>query len=336
MKSHEMSRNLKIIIAGMVVFMILKGCSSCSRSDQSLEIIRPVKVKKGDLTVTVAATGEIKPYNRVEIKPPIAGRVDNVLVNEGDNVRQGQVLAWLSSIDRAALMDAARSQGEAEYKTWQNAYKPAPLMAPLDGKVIVRAVEPGQTVTTTDPVVVISDRLIVKALVDETDLAQIEMGQKTEIRLDAFRNKIILGEVDHISHESQLVNNVNVYDIDIVLNDTPPSLRSGMTANVTLMVADRKDVLLVPSEAIMEWPRKTKRPEGAEFAVYKKDFGKLAPVPIQIGESDGRMTEIVGGLREGMEIQIVRRKQSKTTSAFSSPGPGRPGGGGGGGSRNRS
>ncbi|HTL48935.1 MAG TPA: HlyD family efflux transporter periplasmic adaptor subunit [Verrucomicrobiae bacterium] len=310
--------------------------TGCSKSGSSLEVIRMVKTRKGDMNVTAAATGEVKPYNRVEIKPPIAGRVEEVLVKEGDSVTQGQVLAWMSSTERAALLDAARSRGPEEYQKWLNSYKPAPLLAPLDGKIIVRAVEPGQTVTPTDPIVVISDRLIIKALVDETDLAQITLGQKTQIHLDAYPDKIIDGKVDHISYESQLVNNVNVYDIDILPDEIPPAFRSGMTANVTFLVSEHPDVLLLPSEAIVEWPRKVKRPEGAQFAVYKKDFGRLTPVPVQIGASDGRMTEITSGLKPGQEVAITRKKQSQTGSAFSPMGGGRQGGGGGSGSRGRS
>ncbi len=325
MKFKPSPKHLKIAAAVLGIIFIFRGCSSCGKSGDELQIVRSEKVTSGDLIVTATATGEVKPYNRVEIKAPISGRVEQVLVQEGDDVHQGQVLAWMSSTERAALLDAARSRGEEEFKQWQNAYKPAPLMAPLDGKIIVRGVEPGQTVTTADPIVVISDRLIIKAMVDETDLSKIEMGQKAQIFPDAYRNKIINGKVDHISHESQLINNVNVYDVDIVPEEIPASFRSGMTANVTFLISERKGVLLVPSEAIAQWPKKLPRPGKGEFAVYKKDFGKLTPIPVEIGESDGRMTEVTSGLKEGMEIQIVRKKQdAKTKSAFSPMGQRRP------------
>ena len=190
----------------------------------------------------------------------------------------------------------------------------APLLAPLDGMIIVRAVEPGQTVTTADPVVVLSDRLIVEALVDETDLASIALGQKTAIQLDAYPKEILWGKVDHIMYESKLTNNVNVYAVDILPETIPPAFRSGMTANVTFIVKEKKEVLLVPSEAVVEWPRKVPKPNGAEFAVYEKGFGgKLVPLAIRIGDSDGRMTEITEGLKEGMEIVIAQKKQKETS-----------------------
>jgi macrolide-specific efflux system membrane fusion protein len=284
-------------------------------------VVRTAKVSRGDLSVTVTATGTVKPYNRVEIKAPIPGRIEEVLVREGEEVKRGQVLARMSSVERAALLDAARSQGDAAVKRWEEAYKVAPLLAPLDGMIIVRSVEPGQTVTTADPVVVLSDRLIVEALVDETDLAMIKLGQRVEIRLDAYPQDVFLGKVDHITFESKLENNVNVYAIDILPERVPGSFRSGMTTNVTFVVKEEKNILQVPSEAVVEGSKDRRSPSPG-FAVYRKTFsGGLELVPVKVGDSDGRMSSIVEGLKEGMEIAIVRKKEKQKSAN-----PFRPGG----------
>ncbi len=317
-----------LIFAG-VVFLIFK-ISSCGKSAGSLEILHSVHVKKGNIKILVESTASVKPYNRVEIKPPISGRVDQVLVEEGDQVKQGQVLAWMSSTERSALLDAARSQGDEVLKRWQEVYKLAPLIAPLNGSVIVRSAEPGQTVTATDPVVVLADRLIVQALVDETDLSQIKVGQKTEISMDAYRNQVITGKVGHISYESTLVNNVNLYAVDVLPERIPDELRSGMTATVRFIVADKENILIVSSDAVAQWPRgKDKPKDGAEWAVYKKSFGgKLVPAAVKTGETDGRMTEILSGLTEGEEVQVVRKKEKTAGGAFNPMGGGKPGGSG--------
>ena len=311
MQKNNLSKFWKIGVVLLGLFLLMKMFSSCSAPKDHLQAVRSVKVQRGDLEVQVTSTGSVKPYNRVEIKSPIPGRIDEVLVQEGDQVHQGQVLALMSSTERAAIMDAARSQGAETLKRWQDAYKEAPLLAPLDGTIIVRAFEPGQTVSTTDAVVVLSDRLIVEALVDETDLASIQLGQKTMIQLDAYPKDTFLGKVYHIKYESTLVNNVTVYAVDVLPEKVPPSFLSGMTANVTFIVKEKKEVLLLPSEAVVEWPRKVPKPKGAQFAVYEKAFGgKLVPMPVRIGDSDGRETEIVDGLQEGQEVQIVQKKQT--------------------------
>ncbi|OQA58302.1 MAG: macrolide transporter subunit MacA [Candidatus Omnitrophica bacterium ADurb.Bin277] len=320
MKSGNAKRGwfLKIVLAVTAVFFLIKFFSSCGGPRGDLEIVRSLKVERGDLRVTVTATGIVQPYNRVEVKAPIAGRIEEVLVREGDEVVKGQVLARMSSIERAALLDAARSRGEEAVERWEEAYKPAPLLAPLDGTIIVRSVEPGQTVTTADPVLVLSDRLIVESLVDETDLAFIALGQRAQFKLDAYRSELFSGEVGHIAFESKLENNVNVYEIDVVPDEVPPSFRSGMTANVTFIIKDRENVLLVPSEAVTAWPGDFPNPSRSIFAVYRKSGGgRVKPIPIRTGESDGRMTEVTEGLGEGSEIVVVRKKErSQSASPF--------------------
>ncbi len=312
MRLNNLLKRWKLGVFLILVFILIKIFSSCAPGKDPLQALRSAKVYRGDLEVKVTATGTVKPYNRVEIKPPIPGRVEEVLVQEGDEVKKGQILAQMSSTERAALLDAARARGAETMKRWEEAYKMAPLLAPLDGTIIVRAVEPGQTVTTADPVVVLSDRLIVEALVDETDLALIALGQKAGIQLDAYPKETFWGKVDHIMYESKLTNNVNVYAVDILPEKIPPAFRSGMTANVTFIVKERKEVLLAPSEAIVEWPRKVPKPKNAEFAAYEKTFGgKLVPLPVRIGDSDGRVTEITEGLSDGQEIQIVQKKQKE-------------------------
>lgn len=319
-------KNKKLLIIAGFLFVVFKMFSSCGKSSQPLEIMRSTQVKKGNIKVQVESTASVKPYNRVELKPPIPGRVEQVLVEEGDTVKQGQVLAWMSSVERSALLDAASSQGEEVLKRWQEVYKPAPLIAPLNGSVIVRSAEPGQTVTSADPVIVLADRLIIQALVDETDLAQIKLKQKTEISMDAYRNQLILGKVGHISYESTLVNNVNMYAVDVLPEKVPEELRSGMTATVRFIVTDKEDILVLSSDAVTQWPRNKPKPaDSSEWAVYKKAFGgKLVPVAVKTGETDGRMTEIISGLAEGDEVQVVRKKEKTTGGAFNPMGGGKP------------
>src|SRR5580693_1185372 len=80
--------------------------------------IERVEAKLGSIQDTVQATGEVLPLNRVAINAPVAGRINQLLVAEGDSVKAGQILAWMSSTDRAAILDAARAQGPDAFKKW--------------------------------------------------------------------------------------------------------------------------------------------------------------------------------------------------------------------------
>jgi macrolide-specific efflux system membrane fusion protein len=249
-----------------------------------------LKVERGPLRVTLRESAVIEPEHRLTVTPPIPGRIDAINVANGVAVKQGQVLAWISSTDRAALMDAARAAGGKEVKFWEDIYKPAPLVAPLDGHIISTAVVPGQVVVTAQVVFTMSDHLIVQASVDETDLNHVWLGQSTDITLDSFPDAHLTGKVHEIAFDATTVNNVTTYLVNIFLDSTPAYVRSGISANVFLLISDRKDVLRIPTDAIT--------PEGDVLVAQGQN---QAPVPqkIQVGMSDGTWTEVLSGLNEG-------------------------------------
>jgi macrolide-specific efflux system membrane fusion protein len=316
------------VAAVAVAALVVRGCRQRS-AKSSDEILRRETVERQDLRVTRTATGEITPQNRVEVKPPIAGRIEQVLVREGDAVTQGQVLAWMSSSDRAALLDAARAQGPEALSRWESAYKAAPLISPLDGTLIVRAVEPGQTVTTADPVVVVADRLIVKAQVDETDIGSINVGQAAAISLDAYPDETVPAQVDHVAYEATTVNNVTIYEVDVLPDQVPEFMRSGMTATVVFVVEAKPGALVVPSEAVH-------RKEGLVTVRIpgSSPWAKPEHRSVTTGITDGKSVEILSGLTEGDAIlvpalRMPRGKSNRGRSPFSPYGSGRPAGGSG-------
>ena len=274
------------------------------RSDDDRKIVvETITPGRGNIEVLITTTGTVQPQNRLEMKPPISGRVEEILVREGDHVKKGDTIAWMSSTERAALLDAARSRGGETLQQWEDAYKPTPLIAPINGDVIVRAVEPGQSVTPNDPVVVLSDRLIVKAQVDETDIGRVKVGQNAIVSLDAYPRDKVTARVDHISYESKLINNVTIYEVDILPQKVPKVFRSGMTANVNIIEKVRRDVIRLPVDAV-------KREKDGTFVLVKENGpGKSALRKVVTGLSDENFVEITSGLNERDSI-IVEKKNS--------------------------
>ena len=279
-----------------------------------LPTYEPVTVQRGDVAVSIQATASITPENRVEIKPPVGGRMEEVLFEEGVNVKKGQILAWMSATDRAALIDAARARGLKEYERWQEFYKATPIVAPLDGSIILRKVEPGQTVSSSDAILVLSDHLIAEAQVDETDLAQIHMGQPVKVVLDAYPDRKLHGKVTHISYESKTVLNVTTYTIEITLEQVPEFVRSGMTAVANFHISEHTNVLWVAFDAVRQekgrWlvtlpaPEEDAQPEIRE---------------VKTGLNDGKRVEIMSGLSENETVLIVHAPVNipgQTTNPF--------------------
>lgn len=297
------SARRKYIIAG-VAFLILFAILFFSLSrEKSTVVYTPVALKRGDIHVTVLAVGYVAPENRLEIKPPIPGRIEKVLVEEGQYVKKGQILLWMSSSERAALLDAARGQGPKEIKKWERLYKPTPVMAPIDGTIILRNVEAGQSFSNNDAVLVMSDRLTVKAQVDETDIGQIQVKQRAEVILDAYPETQIAGQVDQIGYEAKTINSVTTYIVDVLPDHTPDLMRAGMTANVTFFISSKQSVVLIPNEAL-------KMRGGKTLTTVYNESGDAIEKEIEVGASDGRQSEVLSGLQENDTV-LIRQIQGK-------------------------
>lgn len=285
-------------LAAVAVFIQQK----IKRFKPDKEITKEIKPVIGTIQNLISTTGSVLPKNRLEVKPPVNGRIDEVLVKEGEMVKTAQVLAWMSSTERAALLDAARGEGEEVLKYWRETYKAIPLISPIDGEVIVAKTQPGQTVTASEPVIVLSDQLIVRAQVDETDIGKIKLGQGAIINLDAYPDTKIKANVEHIYYESKTVNNVTVYEVDLLPEDVPTFFRSGMNATINFIENSKENTLLIPTEAIFK--------EKNEFYVLLKSVNGRESVrrSIKLGISDDKNTEVTSGINED-DIVIVKTKK---------------------------
>jgi len=157
-----------------------------------------------------------------------------------------------------------------------------------------------------------SDRLTVKAQVDETDLAMVKLKQSANIVLDAYPKINIPGEVDLINFDATTVNNVTTYIVDVVPKNTPDFMRSGMTANISFWVTSKNAVLNIPNAAL--------RVQNSQYSVLVKgpDPKNALEKPVMIGVSDGKHTEIISGLNEGEIILLAEIDMSKDSSAKNS------------------
>ncbi|MBI5782393.1 MAG: HlyD family efflux transporter periplasmic adaptor subunit, partial [Gammaproteobacteria bacterium] len=161
---------------------------------------------------------------------------------------------------------------------------------------------------------VMSDRLTVKAQVDETDIARIHLRQRARLVLDAYPDQPFAGQVDQIAYDAKNVNNVTTYEVDVLPEKTPPFMLSGMTANVSFVMDSRQSVLLVPGEAV-------KSRDGNAYVLLPpaKPNGKSEERRIKTGLSDGRHTEVLEGMSEGEKLLVERLRTGGGSDAASSP-----------------
>jgi membrane fusion protein, macrolide-specific efflux system len=299
-----MKKNKKIIIITALVLSVVSMLAilRLKNGRGAVEVISEIKPALGSINVYISTTGTVYPRNRLAIKPPVGGRLENILVREGENVKAGQILAWMSSTERAALLDAARGQGEEKLKYWQEAYKPIALLAPIDGEVIVATTQPGQAVTTSDAVVVLSDQLIVRAQVDETDIGKISIKQEAVISLDAYPDIKISAFVDHIYYESETINNVTIYKVDLIPDKPCVYFRSGMNAAIDFITEGGKDILLVPVNAVHN--------ENNEYYVWikQKEANNFVRRVVELGITDEKNYEIISGVSPDETIVTITQE----------------------------
>jgi len=297
---------LKLFFILLVILII--ACLAIARSKikkSSDEIAKEITPSIGAIRTFISCTGTVLPKNRLEVKPPVNGRIERILVQEGDKVKSGQILAWMSSTERAALLDAARGKGEETLQYWEEVYKPIPLPAPIDAEVIVAKTQPGQTVTTADAVLVLSDQLIVRAQVDETDIGKIKPDMKAKISLDAYPDKKIDAFVEHIYYESKTVNNVTIYEVDLITQGVVPTFfRSGMNANVDFIEQEKENILLIPKEAIY-------KENGDNYVLIKQNNAKEPfKRQVMLGISDDKNVEVISGITENDRIILKTKRYS--------------------------
>jgi len=280
----------KIFIAIIFLIILIIAITIYFKLEKTNINYSSYEIKKGNIKIQVLATGAVQPENRLQIKPPIAGRAEAVLANEGAYVEKGQILAWLSSTERAALLDAAKSKGIEELKKWQELYRSTPVISPISGTIISKNIEPGQSFTSNDSIFVLSNRLTIKAQVDETDIAKIYLDQSVDIILDAYPDTLIEGKVSLIAFDALTINNVTTYIVDVVPLEIPSFMRSGMTVNVKFLIKELEDVLLVPASLISFKNNKT--------LVLVKNKNSYIEKELVLGLNDGRYYELVAGLNE--------------------------------------
>lgn len=198
------------------------------------------------------------------------------------------------------------------------------IRAPIDGVVVSRNVDVGQTVAASlqaPTLFLIANDLTkmqVLADIDEADVGQLSPDSKVTFTVDAFPKETFEGKISQIRLSPAVVQNVVTYTAVIDVANPKLQLKPGMTATVTAVVAEATDVLAVPNAALRFKPataavpaaksaqngatRKSGRGAGSRTVVWKEEGGQLKAVPVKLGLSDGVMTAVTGDLAEGDRI----------------------------------
>jgi len=385
------------LLAGVLLWLAGDGKASVQYRTEAL--------RRGDLVVTVSATGNLQPTNQVDVGSELSGTIEAVFVDDNDVVTKDQVLARLDTtklqnqltqsraslkaaearvleaaasveearanlarlrhvaelsggkvpsqadLDTAAATlkrsEAAAASAAAAVNQWRAAVgvdetniELSSIHSPIDGIVLSRQIEPGQTVAAMmqAPVLfTLAENLTQMKLevdVDEADVGQVQTGQQATFTVDAWPGREYPSEITRVGYGSQEQDGVISYKTVLTVNNDDLSLRPGMTATAEITTQRRENVLLAPNAALRFAPP----PETAAAQPKTSIVGSLVPrpprgtqqganrdagsgaqqvwilqqatpvaVPVRTGASDGTVTEVSGeALREGMQVITER------------------------------
>lgn len=191
----------------------------------------------------------------------------------------------------------------------------ATITSPIDGVVLSKSVEEGQTVAasfSTPELFTIAQDLTnmqVVADVDEADIGDVKEGERVTFTVDAYPDDTFEGEVKQVRQEATTTNNVVTYEVVISAPNADLKLKPGLTANVTIYTAERKGVLSVPSKALRFTPQretvgkmKIVDVANAKNKVWTIEGNSIVAHKVNIGMTDGTNTQIVGGISEGTKV----------------------------------
>ena len=214
-------------------------------------------------------------------------------------------------VDTAKLKQAKAQvmQSQASLKQLEEQLGYTTIIAPMDGVILSRDVEIGAAVSsilvlgsTATLVMTEGDtsEVYVQGKVDEADIAHVYMAQPARIKVESFRDRLFYGKVTKIAPMGVEKDNVTTFEVRVSINNPGGELKANMTANAEIMLDEHKNVLTVPENAVMYDGQKN---ASVEIPDKSQKEGK-SKVSVKVGLSNGSVTEIVSGLKEGQQVVL--------------------------------
>lgn len=299
----------------------------------AVEPSQVVTVQRGDLSRSVSSTGAITANRDLELAFDVNGRIKSVLVKTTQTVAQGEKLAELDSTKQElAYLSAKREFELAKFEAAPNVVKEKELAlqvaeaelkatslhAPFDGFVAAINVQEDEWANSGTTVLRLLDtsQLFLEVGVDEIDIRHVQVGQGATVTVDAYPELFLPGTVVEVGIVPDKQGQVVVFPVKIELDELDPRVRVGMSAEAKITVQKAENALIVPSEAITQGRGRT--------SVMMVVGDALKEVPVSTGLSDGFMTEIIEGLREGDKILVSNHQLYRSLQGGQST-PGRSG-----------
>lgn len=265
--------------AVLILAALAAGCGRKSEEAAKLDAfpVRVAVVARGGVEDALSVVGSLKARDEATLYSRIAGKLVENLVKEGDPVKKDQPVAAVQK-DEVGVR-----------------YEPAPVPSTLNGIVGRIYLDRGADVTLATPVALVVDVSSVRARADvpERYAGRVKVGQDVRVEVEAYPGRVFRGRV---SKESPVVDpDTRSAPIEVNLDNADGRLRSGMFAKLTIVVAARGDVVVVPKEALVD---------GAAPAVFVIKDGKASRRALKLGLVNESSAEVLDGLKPGESVAV--------------------------------
>jgi membrane fusion protein, multidrug efflux system len=331
--------------------------SAPAKMEAQSTVVEAVPVKTSTLAQGITAVGSLRSDESIVIRPEVAGRIAEILFQEGKPVRKGATLVRFdASVQRAELQQAeanlnlnknkleraidlqkkgfissqAKDEAENNFRVAQASYDLASarltkleIKAPFSGTVGLRSVSVGDYIRDGQDIANLEalDPLKVDFRVPEIFLKQVASGQSLQVNLDAFPNQAFEGKV--LAINPLLDANGRSIVIRAVVKNADARLRPGMFARVRLLTSDVQEAMTIPEQALL--------PQGEEFYVFRVADGRASRVKVEIGQRREGAVEILRGItkddvivtagqlkiRDGAAVKVAATGLPNTSPAVS-------------------
>jgi HlyD family secretion protein len=361
-------------VAAVTTVVIWKGTQA-----STADVFKTQEAKRGDIIVTVTATGTLQPKNQVDVGSELSGIIESVKADYNSRVKVGQVLVKLdtsklraevlqskaaldsaqakvlqalatvkearnaldrlrrvwelsngkvpsqndlaaaeAALDRALANEAGAradvSQAQATLETRETDLAKAVIRSPINGIVLARNVEPGQTVAASLQAPVLFTlaedltQMELHVYVDEADVGQVREGQEARFTVDAYPNRTFAARITQVRYGATTASGVVTYETVLSLDNSDLSLRPGMTATADITVEKVQDALLVPNAAL----RFTPQIQEKEVSPQRRDLvNSLLPRRPRSRSSSGQPSQMAGargagGMKKQQRVWVLQ------------------------------
>jgi multidrug efflux pump subunit AcrA (membrane-fusion protein) len=301
-REDPMKRGLKRVLIVLIILIIIGGLGAVAyyryeeklqlasgfggrfggNTDEEVDTATPVavyRVGRGRISDSLVLNGEILPVNEVNIFSTVPGKVKEILVDEGDRVEKEQKLLF---IDRS---EAGMS------------YAPTPIESTIGGLVKDVLVSLGDYISPQIPLMQVIDMDLVDVVVNipERDIYRISVGQRAEIAVVSYPERLFWGRVDELSPVVDPVSRTR--EARIHIENINHVLKPGMFGEVRIIVRSRSNSIIIPLAAVVE------KEEASQVFVVENGTVRVVEPELDIREGD--MISVRSGIEEGDQIVVI-------------------------------